>query len=258
MAVLAIAGTILQNVEARGLMVTDSFRLHPDFAGEYTAEKVHTRTISNAAKAEDEDAQDAANAFTVEFHGEGGKRIMLPDWMLLRSRVVATDDEVQETFKDKVAYYDDNQALVAKSSSFSMNVQRDDNGKPISLGIPEKIAIKGALTSKVKDADDTEHPAIPLRNYRGYDAVLSFYKAELKQEEPDEDHSNAFINRDQFSEYLRRNSNGDITIPGVDKELDGLELKDTRLADEMSVWSSQLVVADLSTAKKTTTRRKKK
>jgi hypothetical protein len=243
-----IPANVVQAAEKRNVFASNGFRLKDEFVGEYEITNVVTRAINSKS----------ANAFTVHMRNkDNGMKLVVPDWILGRAFIAETADDPNFSLKVKnksykgIAYFDNPKAekLVGSADRFGEKfINRDEEGEPKDIELPDTIKILGAVTTKVQDNEEdakTAHPAIPLRYYKGYQSVLKYHR--LKEKEVgNEDWESEFITRAQFLEYLQTNSEAAKAdrIPGVPDTLTTLELVDPKLAENMAVWNAILVLAD--------------
>jgi hypothetical protein len=243
-----IPSNVVKAAEKRNVFASNGFRLKDEFTGEYEITNVMTRAINSKT----------ANAFTVHMRNKNnGMKLVVPDWILGRAFIAETANDPNFSLKVKnktykgIAYFDNPKAekVVGAADRFGEKfINRDEDGEVKDIELPDTITVLGAVTTKVQDdeeADDTVHPAIPLRYYKGYQAVLKYHR--LKEKEAgNEDWESEFITRAQFLEYLQMSAEAAKAdrIPGVPDTLTTLELVDPKLAENMAVWNAILVLAD--------------
>ena len=236
---IIISKDLIKLASERGaLNVSNGFRLTPDFVGDYKVISVQKYKFGRSK---------TANGFRIEMKkaGDNTKPFFIPDYHLMRSFIVAnTPASMKITVQGKphngIAYRDDVDSDLAGAETMSLrHSTMDDNGEIDTISLPEDLTIVGAVVSKVED-NDMAHPAIPLRFYKGYNAVLRYHRSELSDPE-------AFLTRDDFVGYLEANSKGKLTIPGLPQTIDKLELVNPRLVNQMAVWNHTLLIADTKT-----------
>jgi len=232
-----VSATVMGNLEKRNVLRQDGFRLFDGFTGEYETKSYVPRKMNGA---------DDANAFTITAqHSDKKKNLVLPDYIFLNARVVKDSTSfVKMAGHEGIGFYEDNQALIAASQLLNAEADRNETGDLDEFNIPDKFKIVGALTRKI-DVDGKVEPAIPLRLYKGYNAVLSYHRNQLK-EQKDPNWQTAFITRDDFMGYLKRNSDKDITIPGVPPEMTKMELAVPDAPSKPEYWTVQLILQDVA------------
>ena len=241
-----VSAEVMQNLKARNVLRTESFRLHAGFDKTYVLSKVEPQTFGDAKN---------PNGFVAHYkEHNGSKTIVLPDYMLLQARLVdgaatvngfsAEDLEAMgaETAPISNVGYREANAELLSFSPLSSKAEYDDDGKLKEFQVPKAIQIKGALVRKFEVEEEDYFPAIPLRMFKGYDEALAAYKKDLLEAagdniEEQKRAERAFLRRDSFLEYYNKGKK-------KSEQINTLELNNEKLKTTPSAWNNELLVTD--------------
>jgi hypothetical protein len=256
-----ISKSLIEAAAKRNVFAQEGFRLFPGFAGKYEVREVEPRTVQGASK---------PNAFAIILESaDDGKRLVIPDWVIGRAFIVTPEEaekaeemkiELDDEEYQSVGYTQENEEIIAGAQRFaSKYLEKDEDGNwKDESELPDVINIAGAVTTRVQDDpddEDTTHPALPLRYYRGYSAVLRHHR-QMEKEAGNENWENAFLTRAQFLDYIEENADfvaknstkkkaAESLIDGLNPDITSLELTDEGLIKNMGLWSTSLVLSDV-------------
>lgn len=239
MAITISKDLIKAAMERGALNVNNTFRLTPEFVGEYDVVSVQQYKYGRSK---------TVNGFRIEIKkvGDNTRAVYIPDFHLMRAYILGEAIPEMKVIVDGhphsgVSYRDDVDDKLTGAETMSLRFSTmDANGEIDTINLPEKIKIAGAVVSKVDDGDNGSHPAIPLRFYKGYNSVLRYHREQTNDAE-------GFITRDEFKGYLEANAEGKISVPGLPQTIDKLELVNPKLKSQMSAWNHTLLVVDVPT-----------
>jgi hypothetical protein len=258
---VTISKALIEAAAKRNVFAQEGFRLFPGFAGKYEVKEVEPRAVQGSSK---------PNAFAIVLEStEDGKRLVIPDWVIGRAFIVTPDEatkaeemeiEMDDEKYESVGYTQENEEIIAGAQRFaSKYLEKDEDGNwKDETTLPDFINIAGAVTTKVQDDQDDEdsvHPALPLRYYKGYSAVLRHHR-QMEKEAGNENWETAFLTRAQFLDYIEENADhitknstkkkaSEGLIEGLNPDIEGLELTDETVATKMGLWSTNVVISDV-------------
>lgn len=217
-----LPGAVIGAMSKTGAFRTAGYRLHKDFAGDYTIDNVIPFANRQSDKGDD-------NAYRVQCNSESGNH-SLNGFLMSNAYLVPKSEKIDaKSIKDgvdNVFYWDDVQDVIRNSRYLNTEME-DDND----FTFPEKFKIIGAVVSKDTKGD---HPYVPLRRYPFYTTILRHHKEKA-------DRDATYVDRDTIDIYI--NSEGD-DRPNLPKGYKFKMVDHDKAVWKMENWNPTLLIED--------------
>ena len=213
-----LSGAVIDAMRSAGWLRSDGYSLKDGFTGIHqVSDVVETKTRTSTE----------LNNFMVHCKAENFTGV-IPGSVIANARIIEDANELKNaTPVDgvKSIFFSENiEGVMNSSVVFNESERMGDAG----YVLPESFNIVGAVVTKNAD---TDMPTMPLRKYKGHQAVLRHHRALIED-------ANGFITKDLFKEYLAEGVKGvkerELTL------LDSIDEKDSKH------WNFTLLLADIA------------
>lgn len=212
-----LSGAVIDAMRSAGWLRSDGYSLKEGFTGVHQVTDVVETKTRNAT---------ALNNFMVHCKAENFSGV-IPGSVIANARIIESVDELKDATPvdgvKSIFFSESIEGVMNSSVIFNEAEQLGESG----YILPESFTVVGAVVTK---NEDSGMPTMPLRKYKGHQAVLRHHRTVT--EDPD-----GFITKDLFKEYLEEG------IKGV-KERE-LTLLDSIDESDSKHWNFTLLLADV-------------